>query len=251
MSLGEGRREWSRAALAAAAAARAEQVPSSSDVRLSRAAAVPEFLLRHPLPLISSTRTPPQFSFRVGPCESRSGPREPAARRLRVSRFPPVPASAASVWRERDVSSRAESASPAGGARAPCSRAGGEVHTGAWLPSPRGAPGSRGTRTFREYVPFIPKTPAPRSRCPRQRMHGKPRLETVLGTKQCVGSSACRSPRGAGSASWSPPQRPRALGDLLGGKGPIPRIRLRASAPAAPFAFRGGGSQTVVLMPDS
>lgn len=229
--MGEGRREWSRAALAAAAAARAEQVPSSSDVRLSRAAAVPEFLLRHPLPLISSTRTPPQFSFRVGPCECRSGPREPAARRLRVSRFPPFPASAASVWRERDVSSRAESASPAGGARAPCSWARGEVHTGAWLPSPRGAPGSRGTRTFREYVPFIPKTPAPRSRCPRQRMHGKPRLETVLGTKQCVGSSACRSPRGAGSASWSPPQGP-------GG----PARRQRPHSPHSPAGFGTGRS---------
>lgn len=213
------------------AAPRAEQVPSSSDVSLSRGAAVPEFLLPHPLPLISSTRTPPQFFFRAGLCECRSGPGEQAARRLRVSRFPPFSASAASVWRERDVSSRAESASPAGGARAPCSWAGGEVHTGAWLPTLRGAPGSGGTRTFREYVPLIPKTPAPRSLCTRQRMHGKPQSETVLGTKQCVGSQAYRSPRGAGWASWSAPQGP-------GG----PARRQRPYSPHSPAHFGTGRS---------
>lgn len=106
---------------ASVAAPRTEQVLSSLSVSCARGAAGPKFLLQGPLPPVWLTSAPSQFPFREGGKKCRSGHRELAAGLLRVSRFPPFFCSCSIRVERRDVSSGAESASPAGGARVPSS----------------------------------------------------------------------------------------------------------------------------------
>lgn len=121
--LGEGRRGWSHVALAAAATSLAEQVPSSLGVSCARGAAVPKFLLLRPLPPFSATRAPPQFPFREGGERVLQWPQGTGGPVATGVLLYPLSCSSGSIRVERsDGSSRAESASPAGGARAPSSQ---------------------------------------------------------------------------------------------------------------------------------
>lgn len=116
-------------------------------------------------PFFGNSRAPTVPLPGGGVRECCSGPREQAARLLLVSSFTPFPAAAAASALSEAMGAAGLSQHPRPGARAhrPLRSGGPRGSHRCTAPTPRGARDSTGTRTFREYLTLIPKSPTPES----------------------------------------------------------------------------------------
>lgn len=165
------------------------------------------------------------------------GPQEARGRLSRALCFPPFAAEATASRCARGMwaSSRAESASPARGARASSPPSGRRRPHRCQAAELAGSSGGRGTRTSRGCVPLIPESRTPGSQGAQQMMLGSLSKELVTGTKPCVGSQAFRSPRGHRLGRLLSTSRPQGLFENCSeAECLILRVPLPTLAPAAP-----------------